>query len=290
MVDYLDQLIAAIEFIETNLETNIKVETVASQSGYSPYHFHRVFRSALGESVAEYIRRRRLALASRKLLDSDIPLSRIAMEAAFESQEAFSRAFKKMYGTTPLRFRKNQAEVPIIDDSTFSRELLEHLNGGVTMEPEYKELDKALLAVGLGESFKIGEFEEIAKLWQTFESRRHEIEDIDPKFSLGICLEQHPDIPIEDGDKFIYIAAYSVSSDEKIPDGMNAVTIPAGKYAVFTHRGPIDKMTQTVNYIWGTWIPRNSDKVRKGPDFEYYDDRFNPQTLEGEVDIYIPVV
>ena len=74
MVDYLDQLIAAIEFIETNLESNIKVETVASQSGYSPYHFHRVFRSALGESVAEYIRRRRLALASRKLLDSDIPL------------------------------------------------------------------------------------------------------------------------------------------------------------------------------------------------------------------------
>ena len=120
MVDYLDQLIAAIEFIETNLESNIKVETVASQSGYSPYHFHRVFRSALGESVAEYIRRRRLALASRKLLDSDIPLSRIAMEAAFESQEAFSRAFKKMYGTTPLRFRKNQAEVPIIPGSTIA--------------------------------------------------------------------------------------------------------------------------------------------------------------------------
>lgn len=291
MVDYEKQLSFAVDFIEANLESDLKVETVAAKSGYSPFHFHRVFRAALGESVAEYVRRRRLAKASRKLLDSDIPLSKIAMEAAFESQESFTRAFKKMYGVTPSRFRRERVEVPIIDQATFSRELLEHLNGGVTMEPVYKEMEE-IMAVGMGKSFKLGEFEAIAGLWQRFEKRAGEIENVVPGFSLGVCLEQHPEIEIEDGDKFIYIAAYPVNSkkDSPVPGGMKQVRIPKSRYAVFTHRGPIDKITQTVNYIWGTWIPKNSASVKKGPDFEFYDERFNPETLEGEVDIYIPVV
>jgi len=50
-------------------------------------------------------------------------------------------------------------------------------------------------------------------------------------------------------------------------------------------------LPHTVNYIWGTWVPKNVDvtKQKGAVDFEFYDGRFNPETRDGEFDIYVPV-
>jgi len=61
-------------------------------------------------------------------------------------------------------------------------------------------------------------------------------------------------------------------------------------YAVFTHSGPISTIQNTVKYIWGTWVPKHSDIHKKdAPDFELYDERFDVERLDGEVDIYVAV-
>ena len=279
---------AAIEFIESNLDKDLSSSMVASQVGYSKYHFHRIFRSSTGESVADYIRKRRLARALNLLVSTDKPIYDIALSAHFDSQESFTRAFKKMYGQTPGRFRKANLPTPINFDQPVSAEMLEHLNRGLTMEPTYKER-KEELAIGIGGSFKEESFKEINALWNTFNERMSEIENVVDGYSFGVCLEGHSQIEIKDGDSFIYFAALPVSSVNKIPDGMHVVQIPENRYAVFTHKGPIADISKTVKYIWGTWIPRNSESVKKDPDFELYDERFNLETLDGEVDIYVPV-
>ena len=288
MVKYKQKLKAAVDFIEANLDSSLDIKSVAKEVGYSPYHFHRIFSASLGESVAEYIRRRRLARAFKMLVETDTPIYQIALEAMFDSQESFTRAFKKMYGFTPGKMRSEKMSTTIRTDKTFSYDLLEHLNEGITMEPTYKER-KHELAIGMGGSFGDDAFEEIALLWNRFNERVGEIENTISGYSFGVCLESHPQFNMRDADNFVYFAAMPVSSVEKIPQGMHVVEIPESKYAVFTHSGPINKITHTVKYIWGTWVPKNSEILKKGPDFELYDERFDVEKLEGEVDIYLPV-
>lgn len=288
MVKYSDKFQAAVDYIESNLDQDISGSRVAEAVGYSKYHFHRIFLASMGESVAEYIRRRRLNRALYFLQNSDKSILEIALDSKFDSQESFTRAFKKMYGDTPGRFRKEKLSTSIITEPSFSLELLEHLKEGITMEPTFKDR-KDELAVGVGGSFKEGDFQEISNLWKQFDNRMHEIENVKEGYSFGVCMESHPEIEVEAGDGFVYFAALPVLEVSTIPRGMHVITIPANRYAVFTHSGPIDKIGHTVKYIWGTWIPRNSEIIKKGPDFELYDNRFDVEKLAGEVDIYVPV-
>ncbi|MCM3750039.1 AraC family transcriptional regulator [Paenibacillus pasadenensis] len=92
--------------MEAHLEENLTLERIAAEAGFSAYHFHRVFRRHTGLSIGDYLRARRLSLASRLLLESDRSILDLALDCRFESQEAFTRAFKKQYGLPPGRYRK----------------------------------------------------------------------------------------------------------------------------------------------------------------------------------------
>ncbi|MFB5674164.1 helix-turn-helix domain-containing protein [Paenibacillus terreus] len=95
-----------IRFIENNLETEMNGELLAMEAGFSFFHFHRIFRHETGMTIAEYIRMRRLARAAVTILSTDERILDIALRFGFESQEAFSRAFKKVYNLPPGRYRK----------------------------------------------------------------------------------------------------------------------------------------------------------------------------------------
>ncbi|WP_102707960.1 helix-turn-helix domain-containing protein [Terribacillus saccharophilus] len=95
----------AISFIENNLHEPLTAEQVASQAGFSKFHFHRLFQASVGLSFTDYIRRRRLAGASSALLHTELGILDIAFMFHFESQEAFTRAFKKHYSLPPGKYR-----------------------------------------------------------------------------------------------------------------------------------------------------------------------------------------
>ncbi|WDH82946.1 helix-turn-helix domain-containing protein [Paenibacillus urinalis] len=96
----------SIDYMEAHLEDPLSLESIASHVGFSPYHFHRMFRRQVGMNVADYLRRRRLCYAARLLLYSDASIIDISLHCHFESQESFTRAFKKLYGMPPGRYRK----------------------------------------------------------------------------------------------------------------------------------------------------------------------------------------
>ncbi len=93
-------------YIETHLHEQIGLEEVASEALLSPYHYHRIFRNEVGMTIVDYIRNRRMSLASTTLRSTDAGILDIALACGFESQEAFTRAFRKLYGMPPGRFRK----------------------------------------------------------------------------------------------------------------------------------------------------------------------------------------
>ncbi|WP_235218495.1 helix-turn-helix transcriptional regulator [Paenibacillus sp. FSL R7-269] len=78
---------------------------MAKAAGLSKYHFHRIFRKYVNKNVHEYIRARRLSQAANLLLYSETRILEIALQYGFESQEAFTRAFKEIYDLPPAQYR-----------------------------------------------------------------------------------------------------------------------------------------------------------------------------------------
>ena len=88
------------------------------------------------------------------------------------------------------------------------------------------------------------------------------------------------------------MACVEVKEKESTPEGMTAIEVPAKEYAVFTHKGAVNEIGKTYDYIYGTWLPESGYEADGSHDFEYYDERFNnenPMDPQSEVDLYIPV-
>lgn len=110
-MDYTATVHHALDFMECNLREAIRAEDVAHAVNFSPSHFHALFARVTGHTVAEHLRRRRLACAALDLALSRRRIIDIAAEYRFDSQEAFTRAFQRIYGITPGLFRRHRARV-----------------------------------------------------------------------------------------------------------------------------------------------------------------------------------
>lgn len=98
------------EALEKNISEELPLNELAFFSTYSPWHFHRLFRKFQKENVKDYIRRLRIEKAAYELRISQFPIFEIALEAGYTSREAFTKAFRKVLGTTPAEFRRKYSQ------------------------------------------------------------------------------------------------------------------------------------------------------------------------------------
>lgn len=105
-MDYSQDVQKSIGYIERNLCEPLSLDTLAREAGFSKYHFLRVFERETGSGLGAYVRRRRIARAAGLLLSTEMPILEIALLCRFESQEAFTRAFKSVYALPPGRYRR----------------------------------------------------------------------------------------------------------------------------------------------------------------------------------------
>jgi AraC family transcriptional regulator len=103
---YEDRIVRAWRFLEENLDEDLPLERLAEVAGFSPFHFHRIFRGMTGESPQSCVRRLRLERAGRALRDSARQVIEIALDAGFDSHEGFDRAFRRHFGASPREFRE----------------------------------------------------------------------------------------------------------------------------------------------------------------------------------------
>ena len=100
-------LIAEIKsYIREHLSESLDRETLASVAGFSVPHLHRIFRTQVGESISEHVRRVRMERAGRKLRMGAVNITEVALAAGYDSHAAFSKAFKQQFGLSPSEFRQ----------------------------------------------------------------------------------------------------------------------------------------------------------------------------------------
>lgn len=97
-----------IDYVEVNLSApeRLNVEEIARHAGYSKFHINRMFSEVTGCTIHRYIKERRLSEAARKLIMEEDSIATIAQDALYQSQQAFTLEFKKVYGCTPMTYRK----------------------------------------------------------------------------------------------------------------------------------------------------------------------------------------
>jgi AraC-like DNA-binding protein len=120
-MNYFLYLKAALSFIEGNLPSGVGADDAARVAGFSPSHFHTVFRAAMGMPPAQYIRARRLLHAAKELAESRGRVVDVALKYGFESHETFTRAFRRQFGKTPAAFRAEvkSFQIPTVTPGIF---------------------------------------------------------------------------------------------------------------------------------------------------------------------------
>lgn len=99
----------AISYMKANCSNHITLEDMAKTANLSPSYFHLVFKEIIGESPYKYLLGIRINCAKNLLLNSKLPLTRIAEEAGFGSQAYFNYVFKKELGITPKMYRNTKS-------------------------------------------------------------------------------------------------------------------------------------------------------------------------------------
>lgn len=130
----------------------------------------------------------------------------------------------------------------------------------------------------------------IPKLWRTFNFRVAETKPVEPGIVYGLCacdspLGEKPNRP----DEIFYLAAVEVAPGTKPPTGMVLWPSAGGTHAKFIHRGRIEGIGATMRFIHQTWMSDSGYVRASGPDIERYDHRFDPQSDDSHLEIFIPV-
>ena len=110
-----------LNYIEDNIEKEINVDKIAKNAGYSKFYLNRIFSECTGITVYKYLQSRRLTLAAEKLIKSNEPITKIAYEAGYDSQQAFTLAFKQLYLYPPKVYRSMGVFVPKQDRISLCR-------------------------------------------------------------------------------------------------------------------------------------------------------------------------
>ena len=117
----VENIAAVISYIEAHLNEKLDLDTVANAACYSKYHLHRMFTDTVGITLHDYIQRRQLTEAAKRLVFSEKPIIEIALIAGYESQQAFTSIFKTMYKQTPLEYRQNEVFYPLQLEFTLNK-------------------------------------------------------------------------------------------------------------------------------------------------------------------------
>ncbi len=124
-----------VDYIETHMNEDLSLDNIADAINYSKFYIARIFTEETKCTVYKYIQGRRLTLAAQKLVETERPIVEIAYEAHYDSQQAFTLAFKQLYECTPHIYRKNgmfypkQSKISMMS-SLDGRSFMYYLAGG----------------------------------------------------------------------------------------------------------------------------------------------------------------
>jgi AraC family transcriptional regulator len=269
----------ALWYIESHIAEDVALEDVARASGVTRHHLVRSFGYAVGCSVMRYVRARRLSEAAKTLATGAPDILTVALDAGYNSHEAFTRAFGDQFLKPPETVRADRTTPvknfwePIKMDEDYLEDLA---------EPRI-EMGRVMIVAGLEHRYSPDTIAGIPGLWQKFAPHIGQVDGQVGFVTYGVCRNADEDGGID------YLAGVEIRDGADLPDGFVTIKLAARRYAVFTHGDHISTIRRTVRTIWNKWLPESDFKIADAPDFERYGEDFDGQTGMGGVEIWAPI-
>ncbi|MFB7333234.1 GyrI-like domain-containing protein [Streptomyces adustus] len=262
----LERLNQALDHLEARLDGEVDMAEVARIAAVSEYHFRRLFSALAGMPLPVYVRRRRMTLAGAEVLAGEPTLLDIAVRYGYGSGEAFARAFRSVHGVGPGEARRTGAVLTAQPRMSF-RVVVE---GSTAMR--YRIVEKeAFRVVGskarvplVHEGVNAAATAHLKSLDERAIVRMKELDHQEPAgiLSAAVYLTDSRDEGAE-ADYWIGVA----TGPETAAEGLDALDVPAGTWAVFDNHGPYPSALQELwRDVFTQWFPSNRYVSRPGPE------------------------
>jgi AraC family transcriptional regulator len=241
---YAERIRRVTDYLAGHLDDALDLEALARVACFSPYHFHRIYRGILGETVNETVRRLRLNRAAIDLLDRELSIEHAARRAGYGSQAAFTRAFRAEYGEPPARYRgiRREAEsgaeppayrVDLVDRPRLRVATIENRGDYRLANKSFERLIAIAATTGL-----------LTPATRT----------------IGIYRDDPESVPAED----LRSAACITVPDGWAPSAeLKEARIEGGPYARIVHTGPYTELETAYDWLYRTWLPTSGRDPRR---------------------------
>lgn len=251
-----EKITKVLDYIDHHFDDELSLAQLSAIAGISKYHFHRLFTAVNGLSLHQYIRWLKLKRAANQLLfEKNKSILDIALDAGFESHEAFTRAFKLICGESPSDFRQKSKWL-----SWDSIPYLGRKEEGMKMKPIVKDFPGVRLAVieHRGDPQTIPQSIEKLVDW----ARANKLGK--PKAGEIFCIA-YDNPKITDPEKFRYDIGRVVSEKMELSGNVIEKILPSGRVAVARHEGSHDTIEQTANAMYHDWLSSSEEELADYP-------------------------
>ncbi len=268
--EYEERLRLVIRRIAESLDAPADLFELADLAGFSRFHFHRIFSAMTGESVAGFQRRLRLEKAAWRLAGEGWSVGEAALDAGFDSPEAFCRAFRGAFGVPPSRFAAHRPHGPWLLDAPSSAHWPDPASGwrlpaprGEPMQVEIRNEPGFRLAAvrHIGPYHRIGEAFDRLFAWARSSGvpigAPIAVYHDDPSTTPEAELRSDAGIVVDPG----------FSTDDPM---IHLLDVPPQRCAVAIHRGPYERLPETWAKLLGEWLPQSGEEVGDGLCYERY--------------------
>lgn len=287
-----DRLYPVWEQIERNLHGRLGLNQLAFLSNFSPYHFHRFFRKHQGESPQSYIKRLRIEKAAYELKTADFPILEIALEAGYDSNEAFTRAFKRYLGKTPSQYR-----------AELQKRRARGLRKKTAPAPPpdlVGALDPAEFRIRTTPPLRLVYVRHVGP-YAELPGPRPDSPEVQGLLAylraIGSAPENHKWIGISHDDpdatppeKIRFDLGVTVGADIAAARGLGLQMLPGGKHLQARYRGDYSGLPRVYDWLLNEYAPAQKMRVQNAAPFEAYLKSFASEGPALQVtDIFIPV-
>jgi AraC family transcriptional regulator len=273
-----------VSYITNNLGSDLDLEQVARISHFSPFHFHRIFTAALGETPQDFINRLRLERAANLLHKAPAKtITEIALSCGFSSSSVFARSFKKHFGVSASSYAKS----PLPDVYPHQPPAAEPPDLSPAPAVEVRSMPAMHLAYVA--DMHGYDLERICTVWNRLSRWATARNLITPDtLMIGISLDDPLITPL---DKCRYYACMTVPRDLTSDPLVGFLDIQAARCAVMRVVCTADEIELVYRHFYRVWLPDSGMQPDDMPNYEIY--RATPDTHpEGKyvMDVCIPVV
>lgn len=270
-----EQIQKTVDYIEDHLADELRIEALAEIAALSPFYYQRLFSRLVKKPVNEYIKLRRLAGASERLISSQKRILDIALDFGFSSHTSFTRAFKQAFGMTPEEYRGNPVRLnnfvkpQLLLNYVLIDENIPLITEGIVIEISRLKLTKPEYFIGLTTAERIEEMpgggntgiDVLGILWDRFHHQKSKVIGILPEGDeIGVAYGS------EKAGHYSYFAGAAADSEET-PDGYVSWKLSKGEYIVcqfeaedFEHL-VMDAVYKAHKYLFETWLPKHQLKT-----------------------------